>query len=363
MPKSMYSRMIYKENTRNTNSKRSIRRTERLGSKKRNLKSKVAVHKPHKKHTPNLSNNKHQTRRSPGKSRGRPRSNRNITRKNRKNHKNHINHVNHINRMHATELSGGTWTDMLYAIPKGVIHSAKRLKNWLTSSSQPKVQELSFVVNHEILRYSHRKLKEFVRKNNEDSFASLARLALKVDCRTIDSGYKTDYLLDVATDVFACFKKQPASTPQQFGESDVVAFIFAERQMEGNFEIGLICASEDAPGAGRFLLHHVLEYADNNAWTVTLSAITYVLGYYYKPEFGFKFIKSCGETEDIKNIDTLKNRINDDQSNYKDLLEELHQKGFNAADAADACSKDMTFKELRENGCFLDGFKMMRCGK
>jgi len=142
------------------------------------------------------------------------------------------------------------------------------------------------------------------------------------------------------------------------------AFILATYQ-ENSLYLGVICGM---PGTGRAIMEKFLNFADKQRLNVSLSAMPNVLSYYGRPEFGFKFRKSCeegAEVVDSSTIDGKKPPLNlkeiAEDPFFGPLLVKLQKKGFNVMKTGDCAKRSLSAEDIIKNHCFNDGYTMFRC--
>ena len=232
---------------------------------------------------------------------------------------------------------------------------------------------------HSHLPYTHANLKRKLLIGDGDlhveTFKLIERLAkTHAMCRgDVRSDYLVDYMQNEATDLFIAFNEQQndvvgsalkvQSAPQKSRLLAPCAFVTATVSKD-YLKIGVICSDEKQPGSGTHMMHNVLAYADRRKLTVELSALVHAMGFYAQDKFGFKFVKKCPSRQNITNAGILREKFNPKENynlKYKALIEELHEKGFNASTLQECRNPNMKFKDIQANGCLNDGFNMRRC--
>ena len=232
---------------------------------------------------------------------------------------------------------------------------------------------------HSHLPYTHANLKRKLLIGDGDlhveTFKLIERLAkTHAMCRgDVRSDYLVDYMQNEATDLFIAFNEQQndvvgsalkvQSAPQKSRLLAPCAFVTATVSKD-YLKIGVICSDEKQPGSGTHMMHNVLAYADRRNLTVELSALVHAMGFYAQDKFGFKFVKNCPSQQNITNASILREKFNPKENynlKYKALIEELHEKGFNASTLQECRNPNMKFKDIQAKGCLNDGFNMRRC--
>jgi hypothetical protein len=149
-----------------------------------------------------------------------------------------------------------------------------------------------------------------------------------------------------------------------YQEEEARAFILATYE-EDSLYLGVICGM---PGTGKAIMEKFLNFADSQRVNVSLSAMPNVLSYYGRPEFGFKFRKSCdegAESVDSSSIDGKKPPLNLEEIAHDPFfgpfLVELQTKGFNVVKTGECAKRRLTADDIIKNHCEDDGYTMFRC--
>jgi hypothetical protein len=169
----------------------------------------------------------------------------------------------------------------------------------------------------------------------------------------VDHGYVLRYMVSLCTDAFVAFVK---GVP--------VGFALLDQSAPTEVDLGMICASENAKGAGKALLQKAIDLAQSADKTLTLSSLPTVVSYYAK--HGFQLGKTCGDHADLEHKALVHSRVvkkgrNYDYSQVAPLFEELHRKKMAVNQEGICGDPKATFAQLQEEGCHMDGYYMHLC--
>lgn len=151
-----------------------------------------------------------------------------------------------------------------------------------------------------------------------------------------------------------------------FSEGGPSSMILAKKSATSSLiYLAVICAK---PGAGAPTLKKFLSFADELHLNVSLAAMPNVLGYYGRPEFGFKFKDSCGMGSQEVDDAPIKGKIPPKKLEdiagdpvFGQFIQHLHSRGFSVVKKGNCARKTLTASQIIEYGCENDGYMMFRC--
>jgi GNAT superfamily N-acetyltransferase len=166
-------------------------------------------------------------------------------------------------------------------------------------------------------------------------------------------GYVLRYMVSLCTDAFVAFVNEVP-----------VGFALLDQSAPTEIDLGMICASEKARGAGKALLQKAIDLAQSADKTLTLSSLPTVVSYYAK--HGFQLGKTCGDHADLEHKALAHSRVvkkgrNYDYSQVAPLFEELHRKKMAVRQDGICGDPKATFAQLQDEGCHMDGYYMHLC--